>query len=284
MSDLETGAAPELRGKVAVVTGGSGVLGAEFCRALARRGATVAILGRDINKAVPVEAELRSAGARAAAFSVDVLDREGLEEANEAIEAHFGPVDILVNGAGGNAWEATTSSEYATEVPLDSAGSFFELRAESIKHVLDLNYLGSLIPSQVFGRGMVQRGTGVIVNVSSMNAYRPLTKIPAYSAGKAAVTNFTQWLAVHLAGTGVRVNAIAPGFFASEQNRTLLFDEAGQPTERARKILRSTPMGRFGRPEELVGALLFLASDSASGFVNGITIPVDGAFSAYAGV
>jgi NAD(P)-dependent dehydrogenase (short-subunit alcohol dehydrogenase family) len=282
MSEATTSAG--LRGKVAVVTGGSGVLGAEFCRALSRQGASVAILGRDLRKAAAVESELREAGGTAAAFSVDVLDRSALEHANSEIEIRFGPVDILINGAGGNSPTATTAAESASAEEIDSPGSFFELEPAGVRHVLELNYLGSFIPTQVFAKGMVQRATGSIVNVSSMNAYRPLTKIPAYSAGKAAVTNYTQWLAVHLANTGVRVNAIAPGFFASEQNRTLLFDEKGEPTERARKILRSTPMGRFGRPEELVGALLFLVSDSAAGFVSGVTIPVDGAFSAYAGV
>ncbi|MGV2984368.1 SDR family oxidoreductase [Microbacterium sp. AGC85] len=273
-----------LEGKVAVVTGGSGVLGAEFCRALAAEGAKGAIFGRDLRKAVIVESELRAAGATAAAFSLDVLDRAALERANEDISLHFGPVDILVNGAGGNSPAATTDVEHLEAGREIASGSFFDLDPEGFQDVLDLNLLGSVIPSQVFGKAMVERGSGSIINISSMNAYRPLTKIPAYSAAKAAVTNYTQWLAVHFAHAGVRVNAIAPGFFASEQNRTLLFDRDGELTPRAQKILTSTPMGRFGRPEELVGALLFLASDQSAGFVSGVTIPVDGAFSAYAGV
>ena len=213
-----------LEGKVAVVTGGSGVLGAEFCRALAREGAKVAIFGRDLRKAVIVESELRAAGATAAAFSLDVLDRLALERANEDISLHFGPVDILVNGAGGNSPSATTDSEYWEPESAHGTGSFFDLDPKGFRDVFDLNLLGSVIPSQVFGKAMAERGSGSIINISSMNAYRPLTKIPAYSAAKAAVTNFTQWLAVHLAQSGVRVNAIAPGFFASEQNRSLLFD------------------------------------------------------------
>ena len=256
----------DFTGKVAVLTGGAGVLCSTMARALAAQGASVAILDLNLPAAERVAAELREAGGQALAVQVDVLDRASVEEAARKVLGAFGRVDLLINGAGGNKREATTSE----------ALPFF-----------DLNILGTILPSQVFGRQMAQQGSGCIINISSMAAFRPLTRTVAYSAAKAAVSNFTQWLAVHMAQTyspRIRVNAIAPGFFLTEQNRFLLLDEAtGELTPRGRAILEHTPMGRFGDPEDLVGAVLWLASDAAS-FVHGAVIPVDGGFAAFSGV
>lgn len=278
----------DLSNKVAVVTGGTGVLGADFARALAANGASVAIVGRNEEKAEAIAADIRHSGGRAIAVCADVLDREALRAAHEKIAAALGPCDILVNGAGGNHPKGTTTGEHFSQADLEPHGpervGFFDLEVEGIRNVLDLNFLGALLTTQEFARDMVSRPGGSVLNISSMNAFTPLTKIPAYSAAKAAVTNLTQWLAVHFAPAGVRVNAIAPGFFATEQNRNLLFTEDGSLTPRSKKILAGTPMARFGEPKELLGALLFLASDEAAGFVSGITVPVDGAFAAYSGV
>jgi NAD(P)-dependent dehydrogenase (short-subunit alcohol dehydrogenase family) len=267
----------DLTGEVAVVTGGAGVLCGTMARALAARGAAVAIVDIDAAAAEKAAAAIRADGGKAVGVRSSVLDRKDLEEAARVVKEKLGVPTILVNGAGGNKKEATTGPE----------NSLFDLPAEAVRWVFDLNFLGTFLPTQVFGKMMVEGGRGIVVNISSMNAFRPLTKIPAYSAAKAAVSNFTQWLAVHMSqsyGNKVRVNAIAPGFFETAQNRFLLRDEAsGELTPRGRQIVDHTPMGRFGAPDELVGALLWLVSDSSK-FVHGVVLPVDGGYSAYGGV
>jgi NAD(P)-dependent dehydrogenase (short-subunit alcohol dehydrogenase family) len=262
----------------AVVTGGAGVLGSEIACALVGCHANVVILDRDQELAQKViERFPKVVKGRAVRVFGDVLDGEALQRADETIRAEFGRVDILINAAGGNHPGASTSAEL----------SFFDLSLEALRFVGDLNLLGTILPCQVFGRGMAERGEGVVLNISSMNALRPLTRIPAYSAAKAAVSNFTQWLAVHMAqnySPRIRVNAIAPGFFQTEQNRFLLTEkETGAPTRRAQSILAHTPMGRFGVPEDLLGATLWLVSPAAA-FVTGAVIPIDGGFSAFSGV
>jgi NAD(P)-dependent dehydrogenase (short-subunit alcohol dehydrogenase family) len=277
----------DLAGKVAVVTGGGGVLCSRMAQALAECGAKVAVLDLDLDAAEAVAAALRADGLSARGFTANVLERPSLESAAELIRAEFGPCDLLLNGAGGNHPGGTTSKEWLDAADLDepSLTTFFDLDPQNIQRVFNLNFLGTLIPSQVFARQMVGRAGCSIINISSMNAFRPLTKIPAYSGAKAAVSNFTQWLAVHFAKAGIRVNALAPGFFITSQNRALLMDQAtGEFTARSRKILEHTPMGRFGEAGELVGTLLWLASEPASGFVNGVVVPIDGGFSAYSGV
>lgn len=286
-----------LQGKTAVVTGGGGVLCSEFCRALAACGATVAVLGHRpesitrVSNEINADPDINAAGGSAFPVVASVLDREALERAKAEIDALTGGCDILINGAGGNNPRGTTSGEYLTPEDLDTASAaargvktFFDLDAEGIEAVFNLNYLGTLLPTQVFARDMAKKESPVIINVSSMNAFRPLTKIPAYSGAKAAVSNLTQWLAVHFAPVGIRVNAIAPGFFVTEQNLSLLKNEDGSYTARSKKILAHTPMNRFGEPSELIGTLLWLCDARASGFVNGAIIPVDGGFSAYSGV
>ena len=266
-----------LSGKAVLITGGGGVLCGAMSQALARAGARIAVLDRSLEAAQEVANRIVTAGGTAVTVQCDVLDRPSLEAAAATVLAAFGRVDILVNGAGGNSPQATTSADLA----------FFDLPADAIQWVFNLNFIGTLLPSQVFGRLMAERGEGVILNVSSMNAFRPLTRIPAYSAAKAAVSNFTQWLAVHMAqeySPRIRVNAIAPGFFLTEQNRFLLTDEAtGELTQRGRTIIEHTPMVRFGLPEDLVGTVLWLLSP-ASAFVTGVVVPVDGGFSAFSGV
>jgi NAD(P)-dependent dehydrogenase (short-subunit alcohol dehydrogenase family) len=277
----------DLRDKVAVVTGGSGVLGAAMCNALAESGAKVAILGRDRTKADKAARDLARTGAVVRGFSCDVLVREALDGVAAEIRSALGPCDILVNCAGGNHPKGTAGQEYfdpAASGKTPPETSFFDLDVAGFEYVLNLNLLGTLLPSQVFGRHMLGRPGCTIINVSSMAAIRPLTKVAAYSGAKAAVNSLTQWLATHLAQTGIRVNAIAPGFFITEQNRRLMVQDDGSFTPRANKVIAHTPMRRFGRPEELVGALLWLADSSASGFVTGTIIPIDGGFSAYAGV
>lgn len=275
----------DFSGKVAVVTGAGGVLCSVFCKALAEAGAKVALLGRTLSNVEKVAAEIRAAGGTAMACQCNVLDKASLEAAHTAILSDFGPCDILINGAGGNNPRATTDKEYFEAGDLDAeTKSFFDLDEDSVKSVFDLNFTGVLLTTQVFARDMVGREGCSILNISSMNAYTPLTKIPAYSAAKAAVSNFTQWLAVHFSKVGIRVNAIAPGFFSTKQNAALLWNEDGTPTARTAKILAATPMGRFGEPEELVGTLLFLLSPAAAGFITGVVVPVDGGFSAYSGV
>ncbi len=278
----------DMAGKVAVVTGGGGILCADMAKALAEAGAKVAILDLKLEAAEGVAAEIRNAGGNAIACAANVLERESLEAAAAEVQSKLGPCDILINGAGGNHPKGTTTKENLTledfQNPDPAVISFFDLDPAGVRFVFDLNFLGSLLPTQVFAKQMVGRKGCSIINISSMNAYTPLTKIPAYSAAKAAVSNFTQGLAVHFAPVGIRVNGIAPGFFVTNQNRALLFGADGQPTARAGKILNGTPMGRFGESKELLGALLFLTSEEAAGFVNGVVVPVDGAFSAYSGV
>jgi len=278
----------DLGGHIAVVTGGGGVLCGAMAKALASQGATVAILDLRQEAAQAVADDIVKAGGRAAGFACNVLDKSSLEAACAAVEATFGPCNILVNGAGGNHPKGTTSKEFLTDddlaAPQPGVTTFFDLDPKGIEFVFGLNFIGTLLPSQVFARQMARNGRGSIVNISSMNAFTPLTKIPAYSAAKAAVSNFTQWLAVHLCQVGIRVNAIAPGFFLTDQNRSLLTTPEGGYTARAQKILGQTPMARFGTPEELLGVLLWLVCDEAASFVTGTVIPIDGGFSAYSGV
>ena len=275
----------DLSGKVAVVTGGAGVLCSEFVRALAQCGAKVAILNRSLDKANALAEEVKANGGEAMGVSVDVTKSESVRAAHEAVLAAYGKCDILINGAGGNNPRAQTDMEYFRMGDIESeAKSFFDLDEEGFRFVMDLNFVGTLLPTQAFAQDMIGREGCSIINVSSMNAYTTLTKIPAYSGAKAAISNFTQWLAVHFSKVGIRVNAIAPGFFSTAQNAALLWNSDGTPTARTGKILAATPMERFGKPEELLGALLFLVDERASGFVTGICIPVDGGFSAYSGV
>lgn len=276
----------DLTNQVAVVTGGGGVLCSRFAKALAQCGAKVAVLNRTLSKAQTVVDDIRAHGGDALAVPVDVMDKASILRARDTVREVYGTCDILINGAGGNNPIATCDDEFfSSEVLQDPAKkSFFDLDESGFTAVFGLNIVGVLLPTQVFGRDMAQRGSGTIINISSMNAFTPLTKIPAYSSAKAAVSNFTQWLAVYFAKTGIRVNAIAPGFFSTEQNKTLLWNPDGTPTARTQKILSSTPMGRFGVPEELVGTLLWLCDQDASGFVTGVVVPVDGGFSAYSGV
>lgn len=278
----------DLTGKVAVVTGGGGILCSVMAKSLAASGAKVAILDLKEEAAAKVADEIVAAGGRAIGVAVNVLDIESLKKAEAAVKAAFGDCDILVNGAGGNNPKGTTSKEYLFPEDLknqvEGLKTFFDLDPAGVGFVFNLNFLGTLLPTQIFCRAMAEKGCGSIINVSSMNAFTPLTKIPAYSGAKAAVSNFTQWLAVHFSKVGIRVNAIAPGFFLTEQNRTLLTNPDGSLTARGNTILAHTPMGRFGTPEDLTGALLFLVDDSASSFINGVVLPVDGAFSAFSGV
>ncbi len=266
----------DVSGKTAVVTGGAGVICAAICRALADSGVKVAILDLNLDAAQGLAAEICGSGGEAIAIACDVLDRPSIEVAAQQVIAAFGRVDILINGAGGNKPQATTNPERP----------FFDLPAEALRFVLDLNLMGAILPSQVFGRIMASQRTGVILNISSMNSFRPLTRIPAYSAAKAGLSNFTQWLAVHMAqeyGPDIRVNAIAPGFLVGDQNRRLLLNEDGSLTSRGQSILSHTPMGRFQSPDDLLGTVLWLVSP-ASALVTGIVVPVDGGFSAYSGV
>ena len=282
---MELSMKPDLCGKVAVVTGGAGVLCREFAKALALCGAKIAILNRTVSKAEDVVKEIEALGGTAIAVGVDVTNAQSVAAAHGEVLAKLGPCDILINGAGGNNPRATTDKEYFELGDLDAdTKSFFDLGDEDMEFVFNLNFIGTLLPTQAFAKDMLGREGCSIINVSSMNAYTPLTKIPAYSGAKAAISNFTQWLAVHFSKVGIRVNAIAPGFFSTAQNAKLLWNEDGSPTARTGKILAATPMGRFGSPEELLGALLFLADEKSSGFVTGIVIPVDGGFSAYSGV
>ena len=276
---------PDFSGKVAVVTGGAGVLCREFCKALALCGAKVAVLNRTLSKAEAVVEEIRTAGGEAIAVAVNVTDKASVQAAHQAVLDAFGKCDILINGAGGNDPAATADDEFFSMDTLQNPDkkSFFDLTVEGFGKVFDLNIMGTLIPTQAFARDMVEKG-GCILNISSMNAFTPLTKIPAYSAAKSGVSNFTQWLAVHFAKTGIRCNAIAPGFFSTAQNAKLLWNDDGTPTARTGKILNATPMGRFGVPEDLIGSVLFVLDEKCSGFITGVVLPVDGGFSAYSGV
>ncbi|MEQ8337014.1 MAG: SDR family oxidoreductase [Cyclobacteriaceae bacterium] len=276
---------PDLKGKVAVVTGGGGVLCGELAKLLALNGAKVAILDLKKEAADQVADEIIKAGGEAIGVAANVLEKEALEIARKEVEDHFGTCDILLNGAGGNHPKGTTTKEFFEEDQLldNEITSFFDLDPKGIEFVFNLNFLGTLIPTQVFSKGMIGKKDACIVNISSMNAFTPLTKIPAYSGAKAAVSNFTQWLAVHFSKAGIRVNALAPGFFLTDQNRALLTNKDGSLTARGNKIISQTPMGRFGDPEDLNSTLLYLC-DPASSFVTGVVIPIDGGFSAYSGV
>lgn len=275
----------DLSNKTAVVTGGGGVLCSGFAKAIAQCGAKVAILDLREENAKKVADEIVKNGSEAIGISANVLEKDSLVSAKKIINEKLGTVDILINGAGGNHPKGTTTKEYyeSGDEKNDDIVSFFDLDKSGVEFVFNLNFLGTLIPTQVFAADLLEKKDAVILNVSSMNAFCPLTKIPAYSGAKAAVSNFTKWLAVHFSKTGIRVNAIAPGFFVTDQNRALLIDSDGNFTPRSRKILNSTPMGRFGKTEELTGTLLWLLSSGAT-FVNGVVVPVDGGFSAYSGV
>jgi len=267
----------DVKGKVAVITGAGGVICGAMAKGLAKAGAKIAVLDLIIANAQKVVDEIKEQGGTAIAVECNVLKKETVEQAREKVIAKFGKVDILINGAGGNKKEATTSPDI----------SFFDMPADAIRFVFDLNFIGTLLPTQVFAKDMAESDSGIILNISSMNAFRPLTKIPAYSAAKAAISNFTQWLAVHMCqnySKNIRVNAIAPGFFLTDQNRFLLTEEkTGDLTPRGKTILDHTPMDRFGEAEELVGTTIWLLSDAAK-FVTGIVVPVDGGFSAFSGV
>lgn len=277
-----------LKGRVAVVTGGGGVLCGDFAKTLAKQGVKVAVLDLNEAAAQKVADEINADGGVAIAVGCNVLEKESMENARAIINEKLGTCDILLNGAGGNNPKGTTTKETLEKIDLieknDDIKTFFDLDASGISFVFNLNFLGTLIPTQVFARDMAEKENTCIVMVTSMNAYRPLTKIPAYSAAKAAVKNFTEFMAVHFADVGIRVNAIAPGFFSTNQNKTLLWNEDGTPTARTNKILNATPMKRFGEAHELSGALLFLCDEAYSSFITGTSICVDGGFSAYSGV
>ncbi len=276
----------DLKGKTVVVTGGGGILCSTFAQAVAACGAKVAILDLNNDAAQRVADDICKDGGVALGVATNVLEKESLEAAKKLINEKLGSVDILVNGAGGNNPKGTTTKDYYNEddEKLDEVKTFFDLDPQGVEFVFNLNFLGTLLPTQVFAHDLIGKKDACIINISSMNAFTPLTRIPAYSGAKAAVSNFTQWLAVHFSKVGIRVNAIAPGFFLTNQNRGLLIGEDGEYTERSRKILSQTPMDRFGDKDELIGTLLYLLSYDASSFVNGIVIPVDGGFSAYSGV
>ena len=275
----------DLTGKVAVVTGAGGVLCSYFAKVLARAGAKVALLDLNVDAAKIYADEITAECGVAKAYSCNVLNKAICTEVADKILSDLGPCDILINGAGGNNPRATTDKEYFELGDIDAdTKSFFDLDTDGVGFVFNLNFLGTLIPTQAFAKQMVGRAGCSILNISSMNAYTPLTKIPAYSGAKAAISNFTQWLAVHFSKVGIRVNAIAPGFFSTKQNAKLLWNEDGTPTARTGKILAATPMGRFGETEELEGGLLFLINNKAAGFITGVVLPIDGGFSAYSGV
>lgn len=275
----------DLSNKVAVVTGAGGILCGAFAKILARAGAKVALLDWNLEMAQKHADEITTEGGVAKAYKCNVLEKETCLAVAEEVFNDLGSCDILVNGAGGNNPKATTDKEYYEPGDIDAdTKSFFDLEMEGVDSVFRLNFLGTLLPTQAFAKQMIDREGCNIINISSMNAFTPLTKIPAYSGAKAAVSNFTQWLAVHFSKTGIRVNAIAPGFFSTKQNEKLLWNEDGTPTARTDKILSATPMGRFGKPEELEGALLFLLDNQASSFITGVVLPVDGGFQAYSGV
>jgi NAD(P)-dependent dehydrogenase (short-subunit alcohol dehydrogenase family) len=277
----------EFSGKVAVITGGGGVLCSTMAMALSKQGAKIAVLDLKAENAERVAEEINQAGGEAIGVACNVLKKDSLEAAHAVVLEKLGPCSILINGAGGNHPLGTTSKTHLLEEDINSTEeglkTFFDLDPEGIKFVFDLNFIGTLLPTQIFAKDMIGREGSTIINISSMNAFRPLTKIPAYSGAKAAISNFTQWLAVHFAKVGIRVNAMAPGFFLTDQNRTLLTTADGSLTDRGNTIIAHTPMGRFGTPDDLTGTLLYLCSPS-SAFVSGVVIPIDGGFSAYSGV
>ena len=277
-----------LKGRVAVITGGGGVLCGGFAKDLARQGVKVAILDLRLEAAQKVADEIIAEGFEAIGVACNVLEKESLEKARLEINEKLGKCDILINGAGGNHPSGNTTKEKFELIDLteksEDVKTFFDLDPKGIEFVFNLNFLGTLIPTQVFAQDMIGKEYATIINISSMNSYKPLTKIPAYSAAKAAISNFTQFMAVHFSEVGLRVNAIAPGFFCTNQNKALLYNEDGTLTPRSEKILGHTPLGRFGETEDLTGTLLFLADENYSRFVTGVVVPVDGGFSAYSGV
>lgn len=274
----------DLTNKVCVVTGAGGAICGMFAKSLARAGGKVALLDLNEEAAQATADEITAEGGIAKAYKANVLEKENLEAVHAQILKDLGPCDVLINGAGGNNPRATTDNEYHHEAKdIENCKTFFDLDKSGVEFVFALNWLGTLLPTQVFAADMINRA-GNILNIASMNAYTPLTKIPAYSGAKAAIVNFTEWLATYFAKSGVRVNAIAPGFFVGNQNRGLLFHEDGTPTARTQKILAGTPMGRFGELEELVGSVLFLLNNEAASFITGVCIPIDGGYAAYSGV
>lgn len=277
-----------LKNRVAVVTGGGGVLCSGFAKTLASQGMKVAVLDLKLEAAQRVANEIKAEGFEAMAIACNVLEKESLEAARNAVNEAFGTCDLLINGAGGNHPSGTTTKDKLelSDIAEKAEGvkTFFDLDAKGIEFVFNLNFLGTLLTTQCFAKDMVGKENAAIINVSSMNSYKPLTRIPAYSAAKAAVSNFTQFMAVHFSDVGIRVNAIAPGFFSTNQNKTLLYNEDGSLTARSEKIISHTPLSRFGVPEDLSGTLLYLSDETYSKFVTGVIIPVDGGFSAYSGV
>lgn len=269
--------------RTVVITGAGGVLCSIIAKHFAKQGNNVALL--DINKEAvySIADELNKEGFSVKGYQANVLDKDSLECARVQIEKDFGACELLINGAGGNSPKATTSIEFQNEATSDSK-TFFDLDKKGVDFVFNLNFMGTFLTTQVFAQAMVNKGSGNIINISSMNAFTPLTKIPAYSGAKAAISNFTAWLAVYFAGSGIRVNAIAPGFFATNQNKALLFNEDGSYTARSQKILRNTPMGRFGNTDEIIGAIEWLTDDEKASFITGVILPIDGGFSAYSGV
>ena len=276
----------DINGKVAVVTGAGGVLCSMFAKTLAEQGAKVALLDLNEEAAKKAAKEIEDEGFIAKGYKSNVLDKASLEEVHSAVLEDLGSCDILLNGAGGNNARANTTNEYFEigDDEKEDIVSFFDLDQGGVEFVFNLNFIGTLLPTQVFAKDMINRKDCCVINVSSMNAFTPLTKITAYSGAKSAISNFTQWLAVHFSKVGIRVNALAPGFFVTNQNRDLLFDKDGNPTERSNKILNATPMGRFGEAEEINGTLLYLVNPKMSGFVTGVVVPIDGGFAAYSGV
>ena len=274
-----------LKGKVAVITGGGGILCGCMAKELAKKGMKIAILNLDLPSAEVVANEIKADGGEAVAIECNVLKVESVKEAKKKVEELYGDCDVLINGAGGNSPKATTTNEVFDIKDIDDENitSFFDMTEDGFKFVFDLNFMGTFIPTQVFSKSMINKNTSII-NIASMSAPSPMTKVPAYSAAKAAVVNFTQWMAVHMAPANIRVNAISPGFFLTDQNRKLLIKEDGELTERSQKIMAHTPMRRFGEPEDLLGTLIWLVDNDASGFVTGVTVPVDGGFMAYSGV
>ena len=274
----------DLTGKVCVVTGAGGAICGMFAKTLARAGGKVAVLDLNEQAAQQVADEINAEGGIAKAYKANVLEKENLEAVHQQVLVDLGPCDVLINGAGGNNPRATTDNEFHFEAKdIEGCKTFFDLDKSGVEFVFALNWLGTLLPTQVFAVDMIDRD-GNILNIASMNAYTPLTKIPAYSGAKAAIVNFTEWLATYFEKSGIRVNAIAPGFFVGNQNRRLLFNEDGTPTARTAKILAGTPMGRFGELNELEGAVLFLLNNAAAGFITGVCIPIDGGYAAYSGV
>lgn len=274
----------DLSGKNAIVTGGSGTLCSVMAHALAECGAGVAIIGRDKVRLEDIAGRMQKEGLAVKGYSCDVCDKKALSDTYECIKKDFGTCDILVNGAGGNKPDAITVGEWIKGEENDSDHSFWELNQDAVRAVMDLNYMGTMLPIQVFTCDMLKKHSGSIINIASVAGMMPLTKVVTYGNAKSAIVNLTQWMAVHMGDSGIRCNAIAPGFYAAKQNYDLLFNEDGSRKPRAEKIIAHTPMGRFGKPEDLIGTVLFLASDEASGFINGAVIPVDGGFSAYSGV